>query len=113
MRKSATWVLITDGMEARVCSTADGLTTPLPMPPLSLDRQRHSKRLFAHSLAQFLHDARRAGAYGRLIIIATPLIAEALDEALLPETREFLIGKIVRDTDYHGFPETHSSELRH
>jgi hypothetical protein len=113
MRNSATWVLITDGVEARVCSTADGVTTPLPMPPLALGSNERSRRLFACSLAEFLRDAGREGAYGRLIVVASPLVAGELEEALAPETHALLIGQIVRDADYDDIPESYLSELRH
>jgi len=114
MRKSTFWVLITDGVSARVCATDNGMTTPLPMPALSvLNGSWSSRHLFAHSLSQFLRDAGNEEAFNRLIIIATPAIAHELNETLAPETRALLIGKIVRDADDLGYSETHMSELRH
>jgi len=138
VRNGCIWVLITDGMSARICSSANGTTTVLPMrafaPPgsggfadddgagrpglMSSKRYRslfHKSRehLFAGSVARFLRDAGDDGAFSGLIVVATPEIAGALNEALAPETRALLIGQIVRDVEDSAVPELHMSELRH
>ena len=134
MPKCCIWTLITDGVSARVCSTEDSTTTPLPMhgltgfdfgpnergpspslPWLSPGRRflRGGKRLFAASLAQFLSEAGQEDVYQRLVIIAAPQIAAELNAALAPETRARLIGKIIRDFAEPDSPETSFTELRH
>ncbi len=110
MRRDAIWVLITDGAQARVCSTAGGLAMPLNMPARALQGGAHR---FARGLADFLRDAGAEGAYARLIVIASPLVAEELDDALQPETRARLIGQVIRDAETGDIPKTHVSELRH
>jgi len=134
MPQGGLWVLITDGVTARICSTGDGMTTPLPMHGLAAsewDRWanglglglhgsasrpaffRGGKRLFAGSLAEFLQQAGREHAYENLAIIAAPQIAGPLNDALAPETRARLIGKIVCDVEDCETPELAMAELRH
>ena len=75
MQSDAIWVLITDGVQARVCSTAEGLTMPLAVPAFAPRSGAHSDRRFANNLAEFLRDAAAEGAYRGLIVIASPAVA--------------------------------------
>jgi protein required for attachment to host cells len=113
------WVLITDGVCARICSSGDG-NVALIAPPedLVFDTNKCSpddmarawyrfnggsgflrgpKTQFAGHIAQILQEAAAEGAYEALIIIAAPQIAEELEHALDARTRALLIGDIVRD----------------
>ena len=128
------WVLITDGVTARICSAADGMTTPLTMHGLTSSKwdcwanglgvglqgagSRQAfftggKRLFAASLAQFLQQAAQEDAYEKLVIIVAPHIAGALNAALGPEARARVIGKLVCDVADSETPELSLAELRH
>jgi Protein required for attachment to host cells len=128
------WVLITDGITARICSTAEGMTTRLPMHGLTASEWdcwanglglglpgatprraffRGGKRLFATFLAQFLQQAAQEDADEKLMIVAAPRIAAALNTALAPETRARVIGKMVCDVEDSETPEIFLAELRH
>ena len=122
MRKARIWVVITDGMSARICSTEDGSVHPLirhspegVIPADSLANReeersqawyrmrgqsfsiRRTTSVLAGHLVQVLAEAARERAYDGLVVIAAPGIARELDRALTPETRIRLIGEIVRD----------------
>ena len=112
------WVLITDGVNSRICSSEDGLARPIPAPIFppegTLDRHVNvheawfkadgQRRLSPNPirqhlwhLSQVLFEGARHGAYEGLIVIAAEPIAANLKEMLAPETRALLIGKVVRD----------------
>ena len=116
------WVLITDGVNTRLCSSEDGTATPIVAPifPAGGTLEQHAhihgawfkaegqrrlspnpRRQHLWHLSQVLLEAARAGAYDGLIIIAAEPIAAKLKEILAPETRALLIGKVVRD--FAGF----------
>ena len=132
MQNGCLWVLITDGATARICSTREGMTTTLQVyrSPASDWRYRldgsdmpgiqsrrgfsgGGKRLFAVSLAQFLQESGQQAAYEKLVIIASPYIAGALNAALTPETRARMIGKIVCDVENCETLEFPMAELLH
>ena len=123
------WVLITDGVNAFICSSQDGLTTHITTPFLELDKPdldaadlRAYKAWFkaegqhrlsqnpAHQhvwhLSQLLLEAARQRAYDGLIVIASDGIATLLNDALAPETRALLMGKVVRDFPASERPAT-------
>ena len=131
------WVLLTDGLNTRICSPQDGMATPITAPHVHLDGstspERHismysawfkSERQIRLSLnptrqhlwhvSQVLLEGARDGAYDGLIIIAAEPIAQQLKDALAPETRVLLLGKVVRD--FAGFDPPapcELSEMRH
>jgi len=140
VRGACIWVLITDGVTARICSTGDGLATPVvaPMVPtcpldgpadivwnetayrawFSADSQRlfpsSAKGQLALHLAQLLNEGARDRAFSGLIVVAAPQIRWELKQALSPETRALLIGKIVRDLPVLDSPDDGVGiELRH
>jgi hypothetical protein len=53
-------------------------------------------------VSQLLLEGARERAYDGLVIIAAAPVEAELEEALAPETRTLLIGKIVRDSAWHG-----------
>jgi protein required for attachment to host cells len=110
------WVVITDGATARICSSEDGVTTLIPAlgqyesfagqdevwtpgrtQAWNVSQAPSFKRQFASELARILRDGASEDAYDGLIVIAAPRIMGELQRALAPETRERLIGEIVRD----------------
>src|SRR5262245_23670602 len=114
------WVVITDGASTRICSCQDGMTTPITAPLLHLngsalveadvraykawfkaERQdrltRNPRRQHAWHISQLLLEGGRDGAYDGLIVIAAPPVVAELKDALAPETRALLIGKIICD----------------
>lgn len=134
MREANIWVLIADGETARICSTREGLTTPIsgvaPCGSFAGREEaifnawhgksrwstfdRNLKRTYASYLAQLLLEAGREGAYDNLIIVAAPEIMKDLSRALSPETSARLIGSIVKDVPHFTAPEgAESYELRH
>jgi protein required for attachment to host cells len=134
MREANIWVLITDGETARICSTREGLTTPISaVTPCAAfagreeaifnawhgrNRRdgfdRSANRTYAGYLAQLLFEAGREGSYDSLIIIAAPDFVKDLNRALAPETAARLIGSIVKDVPHFPAPEASASfELRH
>jgi hypothetical protein len=58
---------------------------------------RNAKRQHILHVSQVLAEAAREKAYDGLIIIAAEPIATELEEALAPESRALLYGKVVRD----------------
>jgi protein required for attachment to host cells len=108
MRNARVWILITDGVSARICSTEDGSVHPLirhlpqgvaladtvanreeehcqawyRMQGRSFSIRRTTSVLAGH-LVQILSEAAREGAYDGLVVIAAPEIARELDRARL------------------------------
>lgn len=113
------WVLLTDGVNSRICSSEDGTAMPITSPAFDFapnseewdltahtawfkaERQsrlsRNAKRQHLLYVSQLLSEAAREGAYDGLIIIAAEPIATELEDAVAPESRALLIGKLVRD----------------
>ena len=114
------WVVITDGISTRICSCQDGMTTPITIPCFNLDgpdmghrdvvaykvwfkaeRQirlsQHPRHQHISHVSQLLLEGARERAYDNLVIIAQAPIADQIENALAPETRALLIGKIVQD----------------
>jgi hypothetical protein len=128
------WVLITDGVNTRICSSEDGIATPITAPffPPEGALERHvsihgawfkadaQRRLSPNPgrqhlwhLSQLLLEGARHGAYDGLIIIAAEPVAAQLKEVLAPETRALLIGKVVRDfANFEPVP-CGPAEIRH
>src|SRR6185295_19185732 len=139
-RSARIWVLITDGMTARICSTEDGGATPI-VPPVSVTggvgsagevdwdervyrvwfrgESQHSfdgsaKRQFALHLAQLLNEGAVDGAFDGLIIIAAPQIRAELQHALSARSRALLVGEIGRDLPaFNVVAEGFAAEMRH
>jgi hypothetical protein len=129
------WVLITDGVNTRICSSDDGMATPITAPmflpegPLERYASIHEawfkaegqrrlspnpNRQHLWHLSQLLLEGARNDAYDGLIIIAAEPIVAKLKEMLAPETRALLIGRIVRD--FVGLEPSAScppAEIRH
>ena len=131
------WVVITDGVNTRLCSSEDGRTTPIAPPAFPpettdspdryvsmhtawfkaegqrrLSRSDHRQHLW--HVSQLLLEGAREGAYDGLIIIAAADIAAKLKETLAPETRALLIGKVVRDSANFETPmHCGPAEIRH
>jgi len=119
-RGARIWVLITDGVNSRICSSEDGTAMPITAPLFRLEgaisRERHVNmynawfkaenqsrpsrsptRQHLWHVSQVLLEGARNGAYDGLIIIAAEPVAALLKEALAPETRALLIGKVIHD----------------
>jgi hypothetical protein len=131
------WVLITDGVNTRLCSCQDGIAMPITAPRFlskgpNLHEQhvntctawfkaegyrrlsRNPRSIHLRYVSQVLLEAARDRAYDGLIIIASEPIAAEFEDTLAPETRALLIGKIVcdfpgRERDLRG----DSWEMRH
>lgn len=58
---------------------------------------RNPRRQHLLHVSQLLREGARDGAYDGLIIIAAEPVVAELKEALAPETRALLMGKMVRD----------------
>ena len=131
MREIAVWVVITDGLSARICSNGDGVAILFPRDAASdcladewdtETRFRHAyagwhaagagrhiasaKRRFVEELAAFLRDGARERAYDNVVLIAAPQIADDLHEVLAPETRALLVGGILRDGNGGNAPRS-------
>jgi hypothetical protein len=131
------WVVITDGVSTRISSCQDGVTTPITTPCFNLhgpdmgyrdvvpysvwfktERQirlsqnpRHQH--IAH-VSQLLLEGARERAYDNLVIVAQAPIADQIENALAPETRALLIGKIIQDcADIDPEIACEQSEVRH
>jgi hypothetical protein len=128
------WIVITDGVSTCICSSHDGIATPITAPYFHWDsgerdvmaykawfkaeRQTWSsqnpRRQHLVHIGQVLLEGARAHAYEALLIIAGAPIAAQLENELAPETRALLIGKIIQD--YSG-PELEvlrkQPEIRH
>ena len=131
------WVVITDGANTRICSSRDGMATPITTPLFPVhgsalaqpdlrpykawfktERQgrlsRNPRRQHLLHVSQILLEGAREDAYDGLVIIAAPTVAAELENALAPETHVRLIGEIVHDhtisapADVYVLPE-----LRH
>jgi len=132
---SRIWVLVTDGVNTRISSCQDGMATPITTPFLHRDcsdepdlgalnawfkvegHHRPSRSPITQHLlhvSQLLREAARDKAYDGLIIIAAELIQAELEDALAPETRALLIGKIIRDDAMFEQPTPcEPPEMRH
>jgi len=134
---SRIWVLITDGVNTRICSCEDGMALPITTPFFRLEESdpddrglrsyrawfkaegqqqlsRNPRRQHLLHVSQLLAEGARDGAYDALIIIAAEPVAATLKEALAPETRALLIGRIVRDFAGFEAPAPYEpSEMRH
>ena len=120
MRNSRIWILITDGVSARICSTSEGIAkaimAPTEAPSRSLGEPLNKRASeawyimdgrcsrmggatghFMDHLAQILEEAAAEHAFDGLVIIAAPHIAGAIARALSPQARALVIGDIVRD----------------
>ena len=131
------WVVITDGMNTRICSCQDGMATPIATPVFNLGNtnpderdlaackawfktegqrgySRNPRRQHVLHVSQLLLEAARDRAYDGLIIIAAEPAAAELKEVLAPETRALLMGKIVRDLAGFESPvPCEPAEMRH
>src|SRR6266550_3561494 len=115
MRNNRIWILITDGVSARICSTSEGIaraiTAPTEPPSTSVgdpENKRASEAWYILSgrfglmggatahfmdhIAQILGEAAAERAFDGLVIIATPHIASEIERALPPEARALMIG---------------------
>ena len=131
------WVVITDGVNTRICSSGDGMTTPITTPSFlrhgsalagsdlrpyrawfKAERQGRLSQNPRHQhilhVGQLLLEAAQEGAYDGLIVIAPPAVAAELGDALPPQTRALLIGEIVHDHTIPARPDVYVlPELRH
>jgi hypothetical protein len=131
------WVLITDGVNTRICSCQDGMATPITTPFLNCDildlddrglraysawfkaegQRRPSlnpARLHLLHVGQLLLEGARDKAYDGLIVICAEPVLAALEDALAPETRALVIGKLIRDHAGFEVPaSTQPAEMRH
>jgi protein required for attachment to host cells len=136
MRNTRIWILITDGVSARICSTDDGSTVAITAPGETRSsamgdppRQRideawyvqggesspmcgASAHFMAH-IAQILEEAAAERAFDGLIIISAPHIASEINRALSPQTRALVIGEIVGDLLYAPAEPTARIDLWH
>ena len=134
---SRIWVVITDGVNTRICSCRDGMATPITTPFPNCDMSDSDDRgLRAYSawfkaegqrrpslnptrlhlvhVSQLLLEGAREKAYDGLIIICAEPVLAALEDALAPETRALLIGKVIRDHAVFEVPaSTQPAEMRH
>lgn len=60
-------------------------------------QRRHATHVFAHRIADHLHRARRAGSFGRLILIAAPAILGELRAALTPAVLPCVVATVTKD----------------
>jgi hypothetical protein len=131
------WVVITDGVSTRICSSQDGMATPIATPVFNLGSTnpderdlaaykawfkadgrhrlgRNPRREHVLHVSQLLLEAARDRAYDGLIIIAAEPAAAELKEALAPETRALLMGRVVRDLAGFDAPAPcKPAEMRH
>jgi protein required for attachment to host cells len=63
--------------------------------------RRHATHLFARRIAAELERARRAGRFGRLVLIAAPAILGELRAALTPAVRPCVVSTVVKDVVHH------------
>jgi hypothetical protein len=115
------WVLITDGVNSRLCSCHDGTATPITTPLFDTHDERdlraykawfkaepqtrlsqNPRRQHMWHVSQVLLEGAREHAYDGLVIIAAPIVAAELEEALAPDTCALLIGQIVLDDTCRG-----------
>ena len=129
------WVLITDGVNARICSSEDGLARPISAPIFppegafdrhvsvheawfKADGQRrlspNPRRQHLWHLSQLLLEGARDGAYDGVIVIAAAPVASVLREMLAPETCALLIGDVVLDFSmFDPATPNEPAEIRH
>jgi protein required for attachment to host cells len=128
MRNTRIWILITDGVSARICSTSEGTTTSITAPtetrlgmiggPTSqtMDEawylrggrnslMRGATAHFTDYIAQMLEEAATERAFDGLAIIAAPHIASEVEHALSQHTRALMIGGVVQDLPAIVHPE--------
>ena len=114
------WILITDGVSARICSTKDGTTTAIVAPtelrPTASEDPGNKRKSeawyllggkssfmrgptahFTDHIAQILGEAAAEHAFDGLVIIAATHIASEIERALSRQTRALMIGDVVRD----------------
>lgn len=112
------WVVITDGMNTRICSCHDGIPTPITAPYVhggdpddrdvmanrawckaegQTSLSQNSRRQHLLHIGQVLLEGARERAYDGLVIVAAAPIIVEFDTALAPEVRALLIGKIIQD----------------
>ena len=114
------WIVITDGLNTRICSCEEGIAMPITAPIFGVDAtdfddrdlrayrawfkaegQRrlggNPRHLHLSHVSQVLLEGARDGAYKGLIVIAAEPAAAELYETLAPEALSLLIGRIVRD----------------
>jgi hypothetical protein len=113
------WILITDGVSARICSTDDGSTVAIMAPQEARSstmgeppRQRIDEAWYLQGgksslmggirplhgpIAQILSEAAAEQAFDGLVIIAAPHIAAAIERALSVQTRAMMLADVVRD----------------
>jgi len=120
MRNNRIWILITDGVSARICSTSEGITRAITVPteaPFTSTAHPGNKRAseawyisggrcspmggatahFTGHIAQILGEAAAERAFDGLVIIAPPNIAGEIERVLAPRARALMIGDVVRD----------------
>ena len=119
MRNTRIWILITDGVSARICSTKDGSTVAMTAPTKVwpgaireparqqmdeawyLGRKssflRGATARFTDHIAQILSEAAAGQAFDGLVIIAAGKIASEIERSLSEHTRALMIGDVVRD----------------
>jgi protein required for attachment to host cells len=120
MRNTRIWILITDGVSARICSTDDGSTVAITAPQEArsstigepthemMDEawylrggrnrlMRGTSAHFADHIAQILEEAATERAFDGLVIIAAPHIASEIERSLSLQARALMIGDVVGD----------------
>ncbi len=120
MRNTRIWILIADGVSARICSTDEGGTIAITAPQEARsgtigEPARHrmeeawyllggkcclmrgASAHFTDHIAQILGEAAAERAFDGLVIIAAPHIASEIERALSLQTRALMIGDVVRD----------------
>src|SRR3979409_2169769 len=118
MRNTRIWILITDGVSARICSNDEVRTVAITAPRETRSRamgdpprQRIDEAWYlqggksslmggtsAHfmgHIAQILGEAAAERAFDGLVIISAPQIASEIKRTLSPQTRALVIGEIV------------------
>jgi len=136
MPNTRIWILITDGVSARICSTDDGSTVAITAPQEALSstmgeapRQRideawylqggksslmhGASAYFTGHIAQILGEAAAERAFDGLVIISAPHIASEIKRALSPQTRALMIGKVVGDLSFAPAEPTARIDLWH
>jgi protein required for attachment to host cells len=136
MPNTRIWILITDGVSARICSTDDGGTVAITAPQEAQSspmgepsRQRideawylqggksslmhGASAYFTGHIAQILGEAAAEHAFDGLVIISAPHIASEIKRALSPQTRALMIGKVVGDLPFAPAEPTARIDLWH
>ena len=120
MRNTRIWILITDGVSARICSTDEGTTVAITPPQEArsgaigeptrsmMDEAWYllggkssvmcgASAHFTGHIAQILGEAAAERAFDGLVIISAPHIASQIERALSLQTRALMIGEVVGD----------------